>query len=178
MCLGVDVPFRAGATNLPSWLLSGFIGRDLSDSKLIVLSILLTDLLTTAVDAWRQPWTPRSASELYGPVSWTVMDSPGLAQPPEKRTASPKCRARCVRYGYRDTRRSVKPEGSRLADRCPVPQYRTGPVDHGPAQLCERLVRVPQPVPGLTHDDEGVLYHVLQIRGQTQDEKAHYPRAR
>jgi hypothetical protein len=37
---------------------------------------LLTDLLTTTVDAWRQPWTPRSTSELYDPVSWTVMDFP------------------------------------------------------------------------------------------------------
>ena len=55
--------------------------------KLIVLSILLTDLLTTVVDAWRQPWTPWSASELYGPVSWTVVDLPGLAQPPERRKA-------------------------------------------------------------------------------------------
>src|SRR5271156_1779590 len=71
-----------------SRLLNGFTDRDLSDSQAdSPAPTLLTDLLTTAVDAWRQPWTPRSASEPYGPVSWTVMDLPGPAQPPEKRKA-------------------------------------------------------------------------------------------
>jgi hypothetical protein len=41
---------------------------------------LLTNLLTTATEAWRQPWTPNSANELYGLARRTVMDSHGAGR--------------------------------------------------------------------------------------------------
>jgi CubicO group peptidase (beta-lactamase class C family) len=43
---------------------------------------------TELVGEQSQPWTPRSTSEPYGPVSRTVVDSSGLAQPPENRKVS------------------------------------------------------------------------------------------
>jgi hypothetical protein len=46
---------------------------------------LANTLLTTALDTWGRSWTPTRANPSYGPVSWTLVDWPGPAKPPEKR---------------------------------------------------------------------------------------------
>jgi hypothetical protein len=37
------------------------------------------------METWGWPWTSKTASTPYGLVSRPVVDSPGLAKPPEKR---------------------------------------------------------------------------------------------
>jgi hypothetical protein len=46
---------------------------------------LANALLTTTLETCGRSWTPRRANTLYGPLNWTVVDSAGLANPPEKR---------------------------------------------------------------------------------------------
>ena len=46
---------------------------------------LANALLTTTLETWGRSWTPARPNTLYGPLSWTVVDAPGLANPPEKR---------------------------------------------------------------------------------------------
>jgi hypothetical protein len=48
---------------------------------------LANAMLTTAVETWGRPWTPRAARVPYALVSRAVVDWPGLAKPPEKRKA-------------------------------------------------------------------------------------------
>jgi hypothetical protein len=57
----------------------------IKDARSQEVSDLANALLTTALDMWRRSWTPAGANASYGPVSWTLVDSPGPANPPEKR---------------------------------------------------------------------------------------------
>ena len=59
----------------------------IKDARFQEIADLANILLTTALDMWRRSWTPAGANASYGPVSWTVVDWPGPANPPEKRKA-------------------------------------------------------------------------------------------
>jgi hypothetical protein len=45
---------------------------------------LANALLTTVLETWGRSWTPARPKASYGPVRWTVVDSTGPANPPEK----------------------------------------------------------------------------------------------
>jgi hypothetical protein len=46
---------------------------------------LANALLTTTLETCGRSWTPTRANALYRPLSWTLVDPPGLANPPENR---------------------------------------------------------------------------------------------
>ena len=57
----------------------------IKDARSQDVADLANALLTTALETCGRSWTPAGANAPYRPISWPVVDSPGPANPPEKR---------------------------------------------------------------------------------------------